>query len=67
MNATTAGIMLARTISLRGVHAYLRANGWVRDDSSRRELSDIYLRLEGDREAAIIPASEDSADYGTRI
>ena len=59
--------MLARTISLRGVHAYLRANGWVRDAPSRRESADIYLRLEDDRVAAIIPASEDYADYGTRI
>ena len=67
MNATTAEILLARTISIRGVHAYLRANGWVRDDSSRRESSDIHLRLEDDREAAIIQAFEDSADCGTLV
>ena len=67
MNATTVEILLARTISLRGVRAYLHANGWVRDDSSRRESSDIHLRLEDDREAAVIPAFEDSADCGTRI
>ena len=67
MNATTAEILLARTISLRGVHPYLHANGWVRDDSSRRESSDIHLRLEDDREAAIIQAFEDSADCGTLI
>ena len=67
MNATTTEIMLARTVSLRGVHAYLCANGWVRDNSSRRESADIYLRPEDNREAAIIPASEDYADYGTRI
>lgn len=67
LNATTTEIMLARTVSLRGVHAYLRASGWVRDDSSRRESADIYLRPGDDRETAIIPASEDYADYGTRI
>ena len=66
LNATTTEIMLARTVSLGGVHAYLRASGWVRDDSSRRESADIYLRPEDNREAAIIPTSEAYADYGTR-
>lgn len=66
MNAMTAEILLARTISLRGVHAHLHANGWVRDDSPPRESSDIHLRLEDDREAAIIQPFEDSADCGTR-
>ena len=66
LNATTTEVRLARSISLRGVHAYLCANGWVRDDSSCRESADIYLGPVDHGEAAIIPASEDYADYGTR-
>ena len=58
---------LARTIRLRAVHAYLSANGWRRADDLRRKTVDVYLCAEDDREAAIVPASEEYGDYGTRI
>ena len=67
MNGLTNEVTLARTVGLRAVHAYLSANGWVRDDSAFRETAHVYLWPEDDREAAIVPASEMYADYGTRI
>ena len=67
MNSPTSEVTLARTIGLRGVHAYLSANGWQRVDDLRRETADVYLWSEDDKEAAIVPASEGYADYGTRI
>lgn len=67
MNIAAGEITLARTVGLRGVHAYLSANGWIRADSPRRETADIYVWPEDEREAAIVPASEEYADYGTRI
>ncbi len=60
-------ITLAKTIALRAVHAYLRANGWVRDDTVSRATADVYLWPRDDREFAIVPASEEYGDYGTRI
>ncbi|MCY3932745.1 MAG: hypothetical protein OXH70_13640 [Acidobacteria bacterium] len=67
MNSPTSEVILARTIGLRGVHAYLSANGWHRADALRRETADVYLCAEDDREAAIVPASEEYGDYGIRI
>ncbi len=67
MNAATSEVTLARTIGLRGVHAYLSANGWHRAEDLRRETADVYLRAEDEQEAAIVPASEDYGDYGVRI
>ena len=67
MSIAVGEIALARTVGLRGVHAYLKANGWARVDSPRREAADIYVWPEDDSEAAIVPASEQFADYGTRI
>lgn len=67
MNGSRNEVTLARTVGLRAVHAYLRTNGWVRADSSSRNTADVYLWPEDNREAAIVPASEDYADFGTRI
>ena len=67
MNHAAGEVTLARTVGLRGVHAYLSANGWIRADSPRRETADIYVWPEDEREAAFVPASEEYADYGTRI
>ncbi|MCY4376182.1 MAG: hypothetical protein OXC31_20700, partial [Spirochaetaceae bacterium] len=67
MSIAAGEVALARTVGLRGVHAYLRANGWIPTDSPRRETADIYVWPEDDQEAAIVPASEEYADYGTRI
>ena len=67
MKSPTSEVTLARAIGLRGVHAYLSANGWHRADSLRRETADVYLCADDDREAAIVPASEEYGDYGTRI
>ena len=67
MNSATSEVTLARAIGLRGVHAYLSANGWRRSDALRRETADVYICAEDDREAAIVPASEEYGDYGTRI
>ena len=67
MNSATSEVTLARAIGLRGVHAYLSANGWRRADDLRRETADVYICAEDEREAAIVPASEEYGDYGVRI
>lgn len=67
MNSNPIEVSRARTVGLRTIHTYLSANGWLRADSLRRETADIYLWREDDREAAIVPASESFADYGTWI
>ena len=67
MNGLTNEVTLARNVALRGVHAYLRANGWLRADDAHRATADVYLSPRDEREAAIVPASEEYADYGTRI
>ena len=67
MNSATSEVTLARAIGLRGVHAYLSANGWRRAEDLRRETADVYVCAEDDREAAIVPASEEYGDYGIRI
>ena len=67
MNISANEVALARTVGLRGVHAYLSANGWIRAESQTRDTADIYVWSEDEREAAIVPASEQYGDYGTRI
>ncbi len=67
MNGMTNEITLARTVTLRAVHAYLRTNGWIRADDSDRATADVYLSPKDEREAAIVPASEEYADYGIRV
>lgn len=67
MSTLANEVTLARTLGLRGVHAYLSANGWIRAESRSRDTADIYVWSEDEREAAIIPASERYGDYGTRI
>ena len=67
MNGLTNEVTLARNVGLRAVHAYLRTNGWVRAGSASRDTADVYLWPEDNREAAIVPASEEYADFGTRI
>lgn len=67
MNSSTHEVALAGAIALRGVHAYLSANGWIRDESLSRDTTDIYVWSKDQREAAIVPASEGYGDYITRI
>lgn len=67
MNGVRNEVTLARTVGLRAVHAYLRSNGWVCVDLASRDTADIYVWPEDDREAAVVPASEEYGDYGTRI
>ena len=67
MSAPATEAALARTIGLRSVRAYLRANGWNREESLGGDTADIYVWAEDEREAAIVPASERYGDYGTRI
>ncbi|MDE0101242.1 MAG: hypothetical protein OXN89_02580 [Bryobacterales bacterium] len=67
MNGLTNEVTLARTVALRAVHAYLCTHGWVRADDSDWATADVYLSPLDEREAAIVPASEEYADYGTRI
>ena len=67
MNALAREVALAKTVALRAVHAYLDAHGWVRADHSNWTRADVYLSPQDEREAAIVPASEEYADYGTRV
>ncbi len=57
---------VARAISLRAVHAYLSANGWVREEPWSTT-ADLYGWPQVEGEVAIVPTSEECADYGTRI
>ncbi len=57
---------MARSIGLRAVHAYLSANGWVRE-GPWSATADLYGWPQVEGEVAIVPASEEYADYGTRI
>ena len=67
MSSSTDEVALAGTVALRGVHAYLIGNGWIRDESASRDAADVYVWPENPREAAIVPASERYGDYTTRI
>lgn len=67
MSSSTHDVALAGTVALRGVHAYLIGNGWIRDESASRDTADVYVWSADEREAAILPASERYADYVTRI
>ncbi len=67
MNAPGTEVSLARGIGVRAVHTYLVNRGWVRDRDARRDSADFYLWPEDDRDAAIVPASDQYADYGLRI
>ena len=67
MRPTSSEVSRARSVGLDAVHAYLSTNGWLRADSLRRETAEVYLWSADSREAAIVPASEGYADYGTRI
>ncbi len=67
MSASTDNFTLARSIGVRRIHAYLAANGWAKDECQYRDTADIYLWQADDREWAIVPASQEYADYGTRI
>lgn len=67
MRSAPSEISLARSVRLPAVHSYLAANGWLRADSLQRETHEVYLWSEQDTEVAIVPASENYSDYGTRI
>lgn len=57
MSTPATEAALARTIGLRSVHAYLRANGWNRDESLGGDTADICVWAEDEQEAAIVPAT----------
>ena len=67
MNSFKHDVALAGTVALRGVHAYLIGNGWIRDESASRHTADVYVWPGDERQAAIVPASERYGDYVTRI
>ncbi len=66
MTGARAQAAFARQIGLRGVHAYLSANGWDRE-TPMGQAADLYRSRQAASEVAIVPASEDYGDYGTRI
>lgn len=67
MNGLTSGVALAKTVTVRAVHAYLCSAGWLRDDAACRTTADVYLWPEDEREAVFVPASAEYADYATRV
>lgn len=67
MNISKLEVMLAKTISLRCVHAYLSSNGWIRDNEASRTTADVYLCKDDDSEFSIVQSSEDYPDYALRI
>ena len=60
-----AGIV-ADTVTLRGVHAYLMAHGWTKTGRYRIDRGDVYGRSES-RETVLVPASTRFADFPVRI
>ena len=67
MNIETTDIALAESVTLRGVHAYLAANGWMKRGPYHGNTGDVYCLREDEREAVLVPASAKFADYVTRL
>ena len=67
MNVQATDIALAGTVTPRGVHAYLAANGWTKVGSCHGDTGDVYCLREDEREAVLVPASAAFADYVTRL
>ena len=66
MNDQTAELALTRTVTPNGAHAYLRAHGWEMIGPYHGNTGDVY-RIDDEREAAVVPASAEYADYPLRI
>ena len=67
MNIQATDIALAGTVTPRGVHAYLAANGWTKIGPCHGTTGDVYCLPEDEREAVLVPASTTFADYVTRL
>ena len=67
MNVEATDIALAQSVTPRGVHAYLAANGWTKLGPCHGNTGDVYCLPEDEREAVLVPASTEFADYVTRL
>ena len=67
MNIEATDIALAESVTPRGVHAYLAANGWIKLGPCQGNTGDVYCLREDEREAVLVPASAEFADYVTRL
>ena len=67
MNLETTDIALAESVTPRGVHTYLAANGWMKRGPYHGNTGDVYCLREDEREAVLVPASAKFADYVTRL
>ena len=67
MNIEATDIALAESVTPRGMHAYLAANGWKKLGPYHGNTGDVYCLREDEREAVLVPASAKFADYVTRL
>ena len=67
MNIDATSIALAESVTPRGVHAYLAANGWTKVGPCHGNTGDVYCLREDDRESVLVPASTMFADHATRL
>ena len=67
MNIEATDITLAKSVTPRGVHAYLATNGWRKVGPYHGNTGDMYCLREDEREAVLVPASAKLADYVTRL
>ena len=67
MNIDATDIALAESITPRGVHAYLAANGWAKVGAYHGNTGDVYCLRDDERESVLVPASTKFADYVTRL
>ena len=67
MNFHGTNIALAGSVTPRGVHAYLAANGWTKVGPCHGNTGDVYRLREDECEAVLVPASTTFADYVTRL
>ena len=67
MNVDATDIALAESVTPRAVHAYLVANGWKNLGPWHSNTGDLYCLREDEREAVLVPASTEFADYVTRL
>ena len=67
MNIEANDIALAESVTPRGVHAYLAANGWKKLGPYHGNTGDVYCLRDDERESVLVPASTRFADYATRL
>ena len=67
MNIEGTNIALAESVTPRGVHAYLAANGWMKVGPYHGNTGDVYCLRDEKRESVLVPASTKFADYVTRL